>query len=460
MPSDKPLHQPIVLLGAGLAGLSTAFHLEQSGYSEYYRLYEQADQSGGLCRSVRHGPFTLDYQGHVLHFSDPRIARLVKRLLRHNLQRHRRRAWVYAHGAYLAYPFQGHLSGLPPRVLAECLAGRSFAFGSAVLPDGQSFDEWASLTFGDGIARHFLLPYNNKLWRVPLRQLTARWVTPFVPVPSLDATIGGALEHSNRQYGYNATFWYPREGGIGALARAFERVIRPIKFHRCAVAIDWRRKRVVFQNGQQVEYDYLASSVPLVVLGQLLAPLPSSVNSWWRRLRYTSVVAVHVAVRSRQPIEHRHWVYFADPSISFFRVGFPGTLSDRSSPAGTSLLYVEVAVSPEHQLSLNTVADQVVIDLQRVGLIGDLQDVILQYPVAIPFAYIVYDREHHEATKGIHQFLREQGIWSIGRYGRWRYTTMEDAIRDGRDAAEDLARRVDHRQSELRDDKVPAAVAY
>ncbi len=430
---------PIAILGAGLAGLSTAYHLERLGYADY-RLYEQSDQSGGLCRSVRHGPFTFDYQGHVLHFSDPQIASLVKRLLRRNLKRHCRRAWVYVDGAYVPYPFQGNLSGLPPPIVADCLAGRSLAWGRDVHPDGQSFREWVSLTFGHGIAKHFLLPYNRKLWNMPLGRLTARWVRPFIPVPSLKETIGGALGRHDRQYGYNATFWYPREGGIGALAQAFERSIRPIHFHRRAVAIDWKRRRIMFQDGRRIGYDRLVSSIPLVVLGRLLRPLPNHVEQPWRQLRYTSIVAVHVAIRAPQPVAGRHWVYFSDPAVSFFRVGFPSVLSDRLTPPGTALLYAETAQPSGCGRSLALATDRVLQDLARVGLITDRRDVLFHHAVKIPFAYIVYDRHHHDATEAIHQFLREQEIWSIGRYGRWRYTAMEDAIRDGQETAQRIVR--------------------
>jgi protoporphyrinogen oxidase len=393
-----------------------------------------------LCRSIHHGPFTFDYQGHILHFADATIEALVKRLLGDNIQRHQRSAWVYSHGALIPYPFQGHLAGLPPDIVADCLSGRSFAEGRLIQPDGQSFAEWAHRTFGNGIVRHFLRPYNRKVWRTSPERLTARWVEPFVPVPSFDETLDGALGGDGRQYGYNATFWYPKIGGIGALAAAFEQAIEPIRFRQRAVQIDWRGRCVRFAGGRSVRYDHLVSSVPLVTLGRLLQAVPAGLRRYWAQLRHTAVAAVHVAVQADHPQPHRHWVYFSDPRLCFFRVGFPTSFSKHLAPPGTTLMYAETAQPAGCRIAPRRLVARVLRDLRRVGLLEARGDLLAAYPVYIPTAYIVYDHNHQEATERIHQFLREQRIWSIGRYGRWQYTAMEDAIRDGQETAQRIVR--------------------
>ena len=107
-----------VILGAGLAGLSTAYHLGGD-----YTLLEQASEPGGLARSRTRDGFTFDVTGHWLHLSDPEVQRLVQSLLGDDLVTVARRAQVYTHGRYLPYPFQTNLRPLPDAVRAECLEG-------------------------------------------------------------------------------------------------------------------------------------------------------------------------------------------------------------------------------------------------------------------------------------------------------------------------------------------------
>ena len=54
----------ILIVGAGLAGLSTAFHLKGLPY----RIFEKEKEIGGLCRSYQIDGFTFDLTGHLLHF--------------------------------------------------------------------------------------------------------------------------------------------------------------------------------------------------------------------------------------------------------------------------------------------------------------------------------------------------------------------------------------------------------
>ena len=46
-------------------------------------------------------------------------------------------------------------------------------------------------------------------------------------------------------------------------------------------------------------------------------------------------------------------------------------------------------------------------------------------------AYVIYDFHYHESHAEIHEWLRSRGVFSIGRYGDWNYSSMEDALIDG-----------------------------
>ena len=71
----------VVIIGAGLTGLSTAYHLEQQEFFDYL-MFEQESEIGGLCRSVRNDGFTFDYTGHFFHSSCPNTMQFLSDLMK------------------------------------------------------------------------------------------------------------------------------------------------------------------------------------------------------------------------------------------------------------------------------------------------------------------------------------------------------------------------------------------
>ena len=149
----------ILILGAGLAGLSAAWHLQRLGID--CRIFEKEAEIGGLCHSKKINGFTFDCDGHLLHFKHNYTLQLIKKLLGRNLIRHKRRASIYSYGRFTRYPFQANLYGLPKSIVKDCLLEfiKIHRNGSKTRRN-TSFRHWIDKTFGKGIARHFMIPYN------------------------------------------------------------------------------------------------------------------------------------------------------------------------------------------------------------------------------------------------------------------------------------------------------------
>ena len=181
----------IHIIGAGLAGLSAAYHLKGLPY----RLHEKESEVGGLCRSYTKDGFTFDMTGHLLHFRQPEIKALVEVLLAGRLTRHGRRSYLYSHESYTEYPFQVNTHGLPPEVVRDCLLGfiATLTAKQDAATGELSLQQWILANLGEGIAKHFMVPFNEKLWQVRLDELTADWVSWLVPKPDIKDVVNGAL---------------------------------------------------------------------------------------------------------------------------------------------------------------------------------------------------------------------------------------------------------------------------
>ncbi len=104
----------IAIIGAGLTGLSTAYHLSDLPYS----VFDSEKEIGGLCRSVKQNGFIFDYTGHLLHMKNPYTKNFIESILPNVFMVKTRKASVFLKDRYLPYPFQANLHGLPKKVVS------------------------------------------------------------------------------------------------------------------------------------------------------------------------------------------------------------------------------------------------------------------------------------------------------------------------------------------------------
>ncbi|MDD5129947.1 MAG: FAD-dependent oxidoreductase, partial [Candidatus Omnitrophica bacterium] len=286
----------ILILGAGLAGLSVAWHLQKRGFD--CQVFEQGLSAGGLCRSRKIGGFIFDCDGHLLHFKRRYAFDLVKNLLGNNLAKHQRSAWIYSSGRFTHYPFQANLYGLPKPVIQDCLLGFIQAYNHNYKKTGSrySFYDWIMRTFGNGIARHFMIPYNTKFWTYPPRELTCEWLDGFIPAPSLKEVIDGTIEPNKRQFGYNSTFWYPKQGGIDQLPLALAGQIKNIHTVCRVSRIDLLKKQISFSSGGNARFDLLISTIPLPEMPDLIESLPKQLKDAFQKLKWNSVYNLNLGL--------------------------------------------------------------------------------------------------------------------------------------------------------------------
>ncbi len=427
----------IVIVGAGLAGLSTAYHLRDLPY----KVFEKEGEVGGLCRSYSKDGFTFDYTGHLLHFRQPAIKTLVENLLQGSLQRHNRRSFIYSHETFTEYPFQVNTYGLPPEVVRECLLGfiETLVQDSA-LPEGHpppTFKEWIVGNLGAGMAKHFMIPFNEKLWQVPLDELTSDWVSWLVPKPNVKDVVNGALGIKDKAFGYNPTFLYPAQGGIEALPKAFLRVVSELSFYNELIEVDTVSRQACFQSGEVMDYNALVSTMPVPELVKRCKGLPQDVYQAAAGLRCVSVYNLNLGV-ARAEVSDKHWIYFPEKSLPFYRAGFPMNFSPSLGPSGCSSLYVELSHHPTEQVEQSKLVRQVRDGLEHVGIFQPKEKLVVEDLRDIRYAYVLYDQHRSKVLPNIFSELEKRGIYSVGRYGRWEHTSMEDAIAQGKQLGERL----------------------
>lgn len=426
----------ILILGAGLSGLSVAWHLQRKGYD--CQIFEQGTKVGGLCRSKKNNGFIFDCDGHLLHFKQNYTLHLIKKMLGTNLIKHKRNSWIYSYNRYTRYPFQANLYGLPKPIVKECLLEFiKINRNGSKIKKGCSFGQWIDKNFGKGIARHFMIPYNNKFWTVPLDDLTCEWIDGFIPIPSLNQIIEGTIKESRQNLGYNAFFWYPEKGGINEVSRVFANQIKNIHLGTPATEINLKRNQIRLNRGKKERFDFLISTVPLPDMLYLLHKVPEEILACFKNLRWNSIFNLNLGLE-RKIGNSYHWIYFPEKDFCFFRVGFPHNFSSYLTPSGKSSLYAEVSYSASRPIDKDNIVLRIKKDLKKAGILTQDNRICFEDINDIKYGYPVYDINYQQSRKRILKFLAENNIISCGRYGSWRYMSMEDVILEGKALAKRL----------------------
>jgi len=428
----------IAIIGAGLAGLSAAFHLS----GREFRIFEKEARPGGLVRTEERDGFRFDHAGHVLHFRDPRLRDWARELLGGNWREHERRAAIFSERVQTPYPFQVNTFGRPRDTILDCVTGFIQARGQAEpsVPPPEDFAGWVLHTFGRGFARRFFFPFNEKLMRRDLRELTADWVSWAIPRPSVEEVIAGAIgppDPGQAGFGYNPSFVYPRQGGIESLTRALAAAIGPLETNREAVEVHPKEKEIALQNGERLRYAKMIATLPLPELIRRMPGAPEEIASASRGLKHVSVLCLNFGLIG-PPVSDRHWIYFPDPDFRFHRASFyssycPGR-PDRQA------LALEVSLRPDELADLQPeLSESCRKSFQSAGFLGDEHRIVHQSLIPIPYAYVVYDRHRQKHLPKILAYLRSMDIYPAGRYARWEYGAMQDALSQGRSAAEEIS---------------------
>ena len=489
---DLNIHSPqsrTIVLGAGPTGLSAAYHLGADSL-----LLERNAAVGGWCRSIDDKGFTFDYAGHIMFSNDPYVHELYKLLLGDNIHWQEREAWVYSKHVYTRYPFQGALYGLPPEVIKDCIVGAIEArFGSISKPtvvtaqsgtksDGKSgngssasackaesitdycgdgimeatvpankshvlpfpnrrkgarnFEDFIYHVWGSGIAEHFAIPYNRKLWAVPLAEMETSWLGGRVPLPDLEEMIEGALQPVAKPMDPNARFGYPLKGGFQTLMNGFLPHLQgQLKLNAQVSAISPANHSVTLADGTKYTYQSLVSTLPLPELIKLMDNVPGVIRSAAQGLRHVSVRCINLGI-GRSNLTNKHWIYYPEDTV-FHRIFVQGNASPHCNPPGGFGLTCEITYSPHKPLPCEGEAliQRCIADCIKVGIINATDLVWVANQVDMPYAYVIYDHARLKHVSLIRVWLQEQDIVLAGSYSEWEYYNSDHAFIAGKKAA-------------------------
>jgi protoporphyrinogen oxidase len=428
------------VLGAGISGLAAARALQELGRTP--EVLEVCPEVGGLTRTTIVGGFAFDYTGHLLHLARHESPSGIPfaGLRDDEWKRVERRSYCYVGGKLVPAPIQYHIGDLPPTLREECIASYE-ARPVGAMPERSTFRDFIVHGFGRSLADHFLIPQNEKTLATPLDRLSPEAMRRFFPLPDEGKVRLGMTPETIGPAEYNSRFWYPTHGGIARLVAGLARGVRRIRLSTQVASLNLSDRSLRTATGQDVRWDFLLSSIPLVTLCRLSGD-PDLVHLA-SKLTHSTTVCINLGTRGPlgAAMQDAQWIYVPDRSVPFYRVGAYSHISDGVCPSGHSSVYVEVGLPSEEADRPGLVADlepRVCNALHDLGWVRR-EAVVCRVTHLIRCAYVHLTPERETVLPAIVERLERHGVFPIGRYGTWDYTSMEDSILSGIDTARRVA---------------------
>ena len=432
---------PIVIVGAGVAGLTLGHLLSKTGKPVI--IVEQEAKVGGLTRSFRYDGFTFDIGPHRFHTDDQQVMNFILEILKDNHLVIPRKSGVYMFGKYFDWPLgSSSLFKLPMNVMVKSFFD---LLRKSQVKNPDSFTEHTISQYGDTLYRTFFKHYTEKFIRIPCEDVHTDWalaginravIDKRVKADTLFDLIKGVLLPKR----VDTVFIYPRQPGVDNFCRILADNIRQ---QGSIVHTDTRVKKVVrngdaineveLSNGESVEVDKLIWSGEIHSLAGMLGlePFP---------LRYLSMVCYNTAIKG-EPTRDYQWIYYGDRSITINRISVPCLFNPANAPEGYSGVNVEITCFEGDEIweRPETMIPVVRKDLCASKLVRSADDIEEIWIERIRNTYPIYDLPYRQnLSKAISKLSKLENLMLLGRCGTFWYNNMDHSMKMAMDYAEHL----------------------
>jgi len=408
------------VIGAGVTGLSFA-----KTYQGNVEILEAGSSLGGKALSYKteteFGIFGFDLGGHWFHHkSAPGALRLLEGL---ELEEHERKAYVHLDGQLLDYPIQqSYIRHQDSRFVEQVRLELQAIQPSAAY---DNYEHMLLESYGPALYQAFFKNYNCKMYGVhDLAQMGAGRLE----------TVRNVRTHQNPA-GYNSDFLYPRAGlGAQAIPQFLARDLN-IRYRSMVQSINLNR-RTMTVNRRTVPWDTLISTMPLTALLGMITDVHPYMRELAGTLKASRGMILNLGVKKTVLHGDKTWIYYPDLRLKFYRTGFYSNIDSALAPPGYSSMYVEC--SPlffENRQEAMSLIPQVIQQLIDTGLIRESRDVVTSRALYLNRNYCLPDMPR---TELIRQYLENAGIYSIGRYGTWHWSSQHEDMQQAVDLADML----------------------
>jgi len=443
---------PVIILGAGPAGLACAYRILKASQKKVI-IIDRAPVVGGIGASFTWKSHTLDIGPHAFHTRGGEPETLIRSLFEKEpkkLIEGSKKVSVYLKDKRFKYPLQVSEALLKFNPL---LSIRIFAeffltslFHAIVSIPIENFENWGRKRFGATLFRMSFGDYTEKVWKTKAEKISEKFASEkiqgfkFINLIFKLLRIGGQITEP-----YYQTWLYHRQGS-GFLYHRLAEEIRDlggeIKLNANIVSIKQQQNQIIslnYQNGEQrfeLPCSWLVNTIPLPKFIELLGnhvPFTARYNA--RKLRYISLMIVYLEFNLKQVMED-HWLYLLENKFLFNRITEQKNLSHDTIEPGKTVLSLEMTCREGDEFwrmsdeELFALAKD---DCRNIGFIREHLHSLSDYHVKrIPNVYEIYYKSFDRSAEPTLAYLKEiKNVCTTGRRGLFLQGDMHQSIEMG-----------------------------
>jgi len=436
--------QNIGILGGGISGLFLALFLNAHEGGNGVEVLEANSEPGGLARCFGRDGFRSDIGGHILFSKDKEALSHEVKALGDNVCERKRENRVLYNGMHVKYPFENGIDALSAEERAEILYSYVNNPHAITGVKPENFSEWMLNVFGEKLVEKYLGPYNEKIWKTPLTEMSLEWVDR-VPRPPLVDMIRTACGVRTEGYTHQSVFSYPKAGGFEALPKAVAKTIGSslkTNFRTSKILGKSGSWRVIGSHGEERHYEQLVSTIPIDSLLRQLPNTPPSVMEALSGLRFNSLRVVLIGVNANEVLPSYTALYVPNKDSLAHRLCFNRVFADDSCPPCTSSVSCEITCTPGSPLDMLSDEDlltRVEADLIRDGIIKCGDNICHRQVHRERLAYVVYTLGYAERMRRIRAYTDSLGIHLAGRFAEYQYINTDACVRRALDLSKQLS---------------------
>lgn len=430
----------VVILGAGVGGLSVGYFLAKTGKYEVV-VIEKEQVIGGLCGSFKHDGFVLDYGAHKLYSVIPGILDDINDLMKGRLIKVPKKNRLFLRGHLVDYPLR--LGSLAQALGVATFIQLGFGYATTILKgffdkkDAHSYEDYVVKRFGIPAYELVFKPLADKVWGSP-SALHSDMARARIPASGGIEVILKLLGIKKDTLESNAEYFYYPSRGFGDFPNVLKeniesmggKVIVGVEIEKIEQTNNKISSVIGILNKQAVSFtcDYLVSSIHLPVISRLLFPdtnneFDKAING----LQFRHLILVYIFIK-RQRVLDDQWIFFPESNLIFSRIFEQKQMNPELCPDDRTVICCDFTFSNNDKVSQLTdaeLANKCIKGLVDCGFIKS-EEVADYFVKRIYNFYPRYDLKYNEKLKIVFDKIKQvENILLTGRIGMYNYNNAD-----------------------------------